>query len=461
MLIMIILLTNCLCNNRNLMISFTFLYTTIKSTSIQFQRIEGETNVTMHNNTAKKNTVTEDYHETNGEYSINTWKNVMIKNNQSLTLLDISLFDEFPAQSTLKAIILIENEITLISEETFIGKLFEDVILLDVSRNKIQILKSRSLKGLASLRNLSLSHNNLTNIETNAFGHTLKLVELHFDHNHLTNLPDQLFKRLDYLNKLDAGYNQFLEVCDAFALAKAKHLSLESNRLVYMTAGISIRPLNYLNLKNNQLLRIDEFVFDRISGLEYLSLERNQLRRLQPGTLVPLDRLLRLSLANNRLATIPDHLFRSNNRLRFLYLQNNVLRRIGNYTFNGVSRALQLLDLRGNRIEFIAGSAFLGCYALRYLRLENNRLRHIGERAFGVFTGVASIGFDGNPVVCDCGLSWLRYRNEAFVRAIVVVRASETNAAGRLRCERNGNETTIDEALRTMSCGKGTRHRSN
>ena len=379
----------------------------------------------------------------------------MIKNNKSLTLLEESIFDEFLAQSTLKAIILIENEITLISEETFIGKLFEDVILLDVSRNKIQILKSRSLKGLASLRNLSLSHNNLTNIEMNAFGYTLKLVELHFDHNYLTNLPDQLFKRLENLHIIDASYNHFIKVNEGLASSRASHLSLEGNRLIDFIGVIKMESLYYLNLKANSLIELNAFVFTKIDKLAQLSLEQNNLKRLRSRTLLPLVNLLWLTLAQNKLASIPNNLFRKNNMLRFLYLEKNVLKRIESKTFSGLGGKLLLLDLRDNFIDVVEGSAFLNFVSLRYLRLENNNIRRIGEQTYGTLTGVIRISFEGNPLLCDCEMSWLKYRNETFIRALIVVKPSKRNMGGLLRCKGNSGNTSVNKALNSMSCKKG------
>lgn len=172
---------------------------------------------------------------------------------------------------------------------------FENVELkvLDLHNNKIQAVK---LRKSFSLKSVNLGRNNITNTLNISLPATL--TDLDLSHNKITN-----FER-DFLKKL-------------YAL---KNINLAHCGLHVLNAETILQPsLKYLDLSYNTFMDLDMNLFNGLNKLDQLNLNGNRLRDLN---VEDLKYPTHLGLSNNdwnctRLKRIVDHLNRGNGFIFF------------------------------------------------------------------------------------------------------------------------------------------------
>ena len=380
-----------------------------------------------------------------------------INGNSYLNTINRQLFLSV-VNSTIKIINLSNNSIYDIDKNSFNTDQFSKVIKIDLSGNKLTILKSEDLAGLKSVTNIRLSYNNIRFILKNSLSHCLLLQKLFIDHNLLNKLPNNLFLPLHYLKKLDASFNKMNKLMNLGKLNSSLNwLSWKSNRLTDTTSMPNLPNIKQLNLKDNMIHNINDFTFDKTSKLEMLSLEGNKLFRLTQGVFVPLVKLRWLSLANNQLRTTPDYMFQANPLMIFIYLNNNKWTRINANTFTGFTNHLMLMDLQDNKLEKIDKNAFLSCQSLKYLYLKGNNLIYIEQSKFRKLRSLIRISFNGNPIICDCKLAWLKEpEQKSVMNAFLNLNGNNETTDGLLKCmNKNNKKYTVIEVLKAMSCNKG------
>ena len=83
-----------------------------------------------------------------------------------------------------------------------------------MSFNQIHILRYRSLEYLVNLRTLDLSHNDLSQIEPDAFKGLTKLTDMWLDHNSLVvnNICGNVFKNVKAIQNLRLDVNVYKTV---------------------------------------------------------------------------------------------------------------------------------------------------------------------------------------------------------------------------------------------------------
>lgn len=90
---------------------------------------------------------------------------------------------------------------------------------LELSGNRLGILKPGSFQGLTSLRKLWLMHSRVSSIERNAFDDLKNLEELNLSHNSLHSLPHDLFTPLQRLARVHLNHNPWECSCDILWLS--------------------------------------------------------------------------------------------------------------------------------------------------------------------------------------------------------------------------------------------------
>jgi protein phosphatase 1 regulatory subunit 7 len=139
------------------------------------------------------------------------------------------------------------------------------------------------------------------------------------------------FEGLINLNKLDLSYNFLAELnTDLFTdLINLKELNLSFN---------IIKQINISSSLNNLLI---------------LDLKKNDISKIESKNFFILDNMIRLDLSENNLQEFDSkNIFSSNNQLEELYLSYNNLK---SFDFSGLKK-LQVLDLKNNNISKIGGS---------------------------------------------------------------------------------------------------------
>lgn len=228
---------------------------------------------------------------------------------------------------------------------------FRDIIkldILDLSKNKIDYLSIETFKPLAnSLTTFLIQVNQLFGMETSRLSNILnelkKLKNLDVSHNQLTSLP-----RIKSMNSLT-------------------HLNLESNHIEFLTDSdtneqLLPNSLIVLNIQHNELKHLNENSFGVLTKLEYLNLAYNQISEIAENSFLHLTSLIELDLSYNFLKHIPSRIFYTLVRLDRLELstQKIPIKSIENYAFDRKSNKHQisLISLKNNKISTISERAF-------------------------------------------------------------------------------------------------------
>ncbi|XP_062336463.1 leucine-rich repeat-containing protein 4B [Osmerus eperlanus] len=90
---------------------------------------------------------------------------------------------------------------------------------LELSGNRLEIIRPGSFQGLVSLRKLWLMHSQVSVIERNAFDDLKNLEELNLSHNSLHSLPHDLFTPLHLLERVHLNHNPWVCNCDVLWLS--------------------------------------------------------------------------------------------------------------------------------------------------------------------------------------------------------------------------------------------------
>ncbi|XP_053300371.1 leucine-rich repeat-containing protein 4B [Pleuronectes platessa] len=90
---------------------------------------------------------------------------------------------------------------------------------LELSGNRLEIIRPGSFQGLESLRKLWLMHSQVSVIERNAFDDLKSLEELNLSHNSLHSLPHDLFTPLHQLERVHLNHNPWVCNCDVLWLS--------------------------------------------------------------------------------------------------------------------------------------------------------------------------------------------------------------------------------------------------
>ncbi|KAL8176234.1 UNVERIFIED_CONTAM: Leucine-rich repeat-containing protein 4B [Gekko kuhli] len=90
---------------------------------------------------------------------------------------------------------------------------------LELSGNRLDMIRPGSFQGLTSLRKLWLMHAQVATIERNAFDDLKSLEELNLSHNNLMSLPHDLFTPLHRLERVHLNHNPWHCNCDVLWLS--------------------------------------------------------------------------------------------------------------------------------------------------------------------------------------------------------------------------------------------------
>ena len=171
-----------------------------------------------------------------------------------------------------------------------------------------------------------------------------------------------------------------------------------------------------------------------------------------------LERLEELTLGKNYFETVPDLAFRGLRKLRSLDLSEcPKLRRVAARALEAASELTELSLSASRGVELAPGS--LASLA----QLTDLRLADLGwtsvPRDLAQWEGLQTLDLGYNPLVCDCGLAWLRdllqprpantTRATCAAPAHLAARELRTVAAAELRC---GGQLDPRQQLLAASC---------
>ena len=252
---------------------------------------------------------------------------------------------------------------------------------LDLRRNRLTTVTSKTLSGLSGLRYLRLDDNRISSVADRAFATLDRLMYLVLRGNRLSTVSRFHFSSefLSYVDLSDCGLEQF----PSGLPGSVQYLQLRHNRLRTMSRRDLVdvaAELNILVLDENRLEHIDDDAFETTANLQQLWLNGNRLRAIPRSLPASLRRLF---VDSNRLqsltaADFPPPLSGAW-QLDTLSAMSNNISLVSGDALTSLSQ-LSSVDLAANRIRKLHADTFAGNGRLRTLTLSKNPLEELGVR---------------------------------------------------------------------------------
>lgn len=323
---------------------------------------------------------------------------------------DLQAVPEFvPDDRTYTAIYMGQQRVSKLLENSFRGLSVRKVVL---SLNPVgDVFASKAFLGLETvLEELELGGCGIRHLSVDLIAGMMELQRLHLWRNRIEKIPVRFFRDAAKLVDLVLWGNLITEIGDdAFeGLRSIRRIDLDRNRISVLNRNAfrRLRTLEALYLGENSIVSLHADTFSHLSNLKVLNIDHNGMGYIYPRAFNGIDRLLSLSLNDNRISFLPDGIFSNLCNLTVLSLQGNQLENIWSRTFNGLW-SLQTLNLSRNRLSSLPPGVFRQSTLLARLGLDENRLETIQRCVLSGETRLKSISLLGNPVSCECRLTWL------------------------------------------------------
>ncbi|KAK2143955.1 hypothetical protein LSH36_797g01015 [Paralvinella palmiformis] len=291
----------------------------------------------------------------------------------------------------LEVLTLKDNRLSTIDREIFDG--MKELRKLDLSFNQLTSLDELAFAGLPLLEDLNLAGNLLSNISAMTFQGLKSLQYLDLEDNRIMSVNERgLFNDLRLLKVLSLGYNHLGSLnADVFSkLVMLRDLNLEDNKIAHVDdrAFSTIKPspvpqLETLNLRNNKLSKVPTSALTHLSNLKMLDISQNPMEVLHSGAFNGLKQLRKVQVnAMPNLDTIQDHAFSELCNLEEIELHSN------------------------HRLQTLVEGVFLGTPELSKIDLHANALRTISINLLD-WDSLRHLDLRYNRWHCDCHLAWL------------------------------------------------------
>ncbi|KAB0792223.1 hypothetical protein PPYR_14182 [Photinus pyralis] len=233
-------------------------------------------------------------------------------------------------------------------------------------------LKTGAVENTPDLEFVKFSHCKIASITPNAFRDVPNLQGVHIEHGSLTLIKRNVFKgsQIPRLLELSLAHNEISNIeVKAFAYSTFRKLSLSNNKLAKWYPGwftdasatpidadafnqlsskplsenYTISPLEEIDFSNNLLTELPLDTLIALPNLKVFNLDANRILSIEPGTFHR-TKLDTLRLARNRLAYVDPKWFPKPFRLSHLTLNANKLNFIPEEFFQRVHPSLLALD---------------------------------------------------------------------------------------------------------------------
>lgn len=221
---------------------------------------------------------------------------------------------------------------------------------LDLSSNLLRSLDLTHFRWCSALRQLNLSHNQISSAAVNRpFSALLQLQYLNLAHNRIDSLRPLQLHTLSTLIELDLSNNRLAsdEQPPAEPLLRLHSIALNQVGLIEFPDWLLSRQLLRLTFVANRMQRVARSSLERHPLLIELDLSQNKIETVSDDAFIENVHLLHLDLSNNRLRTIDQIAWPRS--LQFLRLASNSIRQVSFNTFESLTN-LQVLDLSENKL---------------------------------------------------------------------------------------------------------------
>uniref|UniRef100_A0A915PH04 Chaoptin n=1 Tax=Setaria digitata TaxID=48799 RepID=A0A915PH04_9BILA len=259
---------------------------------------------------------------------------------------------------------------------TFLAQSLVNVKQLDLSHNHIITIDLNSAK--RTLMYLNLAHNQLQSIGKNMLHDFGQLKVLKLSHNELIEVQSNAFTTCTLLNELDLSHNH-LRILHKGTFTKQKiydSLSLQNNAIISLDMDtFGDNNVHELDLAYNELKKIPQHAFSSIqNSLIKLNLKGNRIRSINTDDFDGMENLMELVLADNHIETIEEAAFSKMQKLIKLDVSHNPITSWNPHAFQGLSHAIETLDLANTGLFSLPK---IDNHGLRLLNISNNKIHEV------------------------------------------------------------------------------------
>ncbi|KRZ77311.1 Leucine-rich repeat-containing protein let-4 [Trichinella papuae] len=300
----------------------------------------------------------------------------------------------------ISSLILDNNRIRALHKDAFVG-LERSLVSLSLAHNKLTEIPTDALANLQTLQVLNLKCNNIGNIYTSALHNLTSLIELNLACNQICKIAGSAFEPIKTtLQSLILDDNCLREV-PAEALRNfnnllALHLQNNNIETIEKLQLMNMVSLLMVRLSYNKIKSVDRYGFNNIPHLRYLFLDHNELAVLEPNVLQQFQFLEIADLSYNSIAEIPTGAFQRLEHLLQLNLEGNAIRDIAPNAF--AQTPLLLLLLGHNCLTGIGTQVFTGVPFLRQISLAHNNIKNLEPFAFAAMPNLQLLDLSNNKL---------------------------------------------------------------
>ena len=275
-----------------------------------------------------------------------------------------------------------------------------DVETFDLSYNKLVRIGVDRFRKLNNLKELMLSHNEITEFYYGDSHAELTYIDL--SHNLMgPALKGGSFKGLLSLKYLDLSFNNYKFINIDLFPTNIEILKLAYNKIKYVSCSekFTVNNLYQLDLKGLDPETDKSRLSDTISKfieMQRLSVSGAKKSKLKDNTFELMENLNKLELDDMAINEIPYKMFVNNRQLISLSLKNNSLQRIPNFSKLSI---LKDLSLDNNKISEIYKSDFIGYEKIKEISLSGNNIKTVFESSTKFLRDVEVLKLDGNELL--------------------------------------------------------------
>ena len=281
---------------------------------------------------------------------------------------------------------------------------------LILNNNNLTIILNGMFRGLISLKLLDLSRNKIQQIKSTAFRDLKQLEEIYLNLNYLIAIHKYLFNLNTNLNKSDLSHNKlrYIENNTFGNLNKLATVNLHGNKLAYiqkgMLTGLSHGKFSHYEASRStvfNLLQLLIFLVKLCLSVTFLNTGENRIRIIEAKSFENMTNLNRLNLDKNNISNIHRSMFTGLCALLTLNLENNKIKAIEDGSFLNLNLYLDNITM-----NFISWKYFLQ----KALTLNQSAP-----------TPFLNLHYHGN-LTCSSTLCWIIHGNDTSVSKATVRR---------------------------------------
>lgn len=244
--------------------------------------------------------------------TINNEKNVteIIIEEELIPILKSGSFQDLP---NLKYIFLQRNNIGFVEEYAFDN--LPNLRRINLNFNNIKKITTNTFANLTA-KKITLKGNGISEMESSSFYNLTFLHNLDLSSNNIVNLPRELFMMTPNLRVLDLSWNRL-----------TSHLGLPSKYpFTYFEQpfwNIHKHEDSLINLSFNEIIYIDQTMFQGLSGVKKILLNYNNITKINERAFGKMSFLEEIELEGNNLEILNDSVLKVLRMTKQIKLANN------------------------------------------------------------------------------------------------------------------------------------------